>query len=35
MLEMPIVLLISGKAEHGKDSFADSFIKEAQDRLGY
>lgn len=35
MLETPIVLLISGKAEHGKDTFADSFIKEAQDRLGY
>lgn len=35
MLETPIVLLISGKAEHGKDTFAGSFIKEAQDRLGY
>lgn len=35
MLETPIVLLISGKAEHGKDTFADSFIKEAQNKLGY
>ena len=31
----PIVLLISGKAESGKDSFADAFIKEAQGVYGY
>ena len=31
----PIVLLISGKAESGKDSFADAFIKEAQGVCGY
>ena len=31
----PIVLLISGKAESGKDSFADAFIKEAQEICRY
>ncbi len=34
-MNKPIVLLISAKAQHGKDSFADAFIKEAQDRLGF
>ena len=33
-MNKPIVLLISAKAEHGKDSFADAFIEEAQNKLG-
>lgn len=28
----PIILLISAKAQHGKDSFADAFIKEASEQ---
>lgn len=34
-MNKPIVLLISAKAEHGKDSFADAFIEEAQNKLGF
>ena len=34
-MNKPIVLLISAKAQHGKDSFAEAFTKEAQDRLGF
>jgi hypothetical protein len=34
-MNKPIVILISAKAQHGKDSFADAFIKEAQDKLGF
>lgn len=34
-MDKPIVLLISAKAQHGKDSFADAFMKEAGDKLGF
>lgn len=34
-MNKPIILLISAKAQHGKDSFADAFIKEAQGVCGY
>ena len=34
-MKRPIVILISGKAEHGKDAFADAFIKGAQDVQGF
>ena len=34
-MKRPIVILISGKAEHGKDAFADAFIKEAQGVQGF
>ena len=34
-MNKPIILLISAKAQHGKDSFADAFIKEAQGICGY
>ena len=34
-MNKPIILLISAKAQHGKDSFAEAFTKEAQDKLGF
>lgn len=34
-MNKPIILLISAKAQHGKDTFADAFIKEAQGICGY
>lgn len=34
-MKKPIIVLISGKAEHGKDAFADAFIKEAGDKQGF
>ena len=34
-MNKPIILLISAKAQHGKDTFADAFIKEAQGVCGY
>lgn len=34
-MNKPIILLISAKAQHGKDSFADAFIDEAQNKLGF
>ena len=34
-MNKPIILLISAKAQHGKDSFADAFIKKAQGVCGY
>lgn len=33
-MDKPIVLLISGKAESGKDLFADEFMKQAQNMYG-
>ena len=34
-MKKPIILLISAKAQHGKDTFASAFKKEAENKSGY
>lgn len=34
-MDKPIVLLISGKAEYGKDTFAETFKNQAYERFGF
>ena len=34
-MNKPIILLISAKAQHGKDTFATEFTKEAKNEMGF
>ena len=34
-MNKPMILLISAKAQHGKDTFATEFTKEAKNEMGF